>query len=323
MKQETGDENDISSVDSPKGREPPFSDFHKGVEDCINKSNGRVRNCGRSAFMHLRRAWGLFDVDKEMSALRAITAEEEAASALILALQQRRYPGADRISFRDHLHKTALTPFFEAVRKVLSVTDFAQPTIKLRPNETPPRVEVFFDMRKVGANLSEPLYAQPDEPLNFSVHNQEKGKAPIVHGFEEELREFVSGRGLNDTLAFLRREANLRNQLLYASDEGVPSIDFSEGFLRERLRRVVVLLVLAVAVRQTASHQLFVVQCLRAFLRILRKAEIEFPDECKREPRLQITVTREDEGEPTLSVRRSSNVVIGYRFLPIMHVGLT
>lgn len=311
-----------ADCDGPKSRELHLSEFQEAVEKCVGKLNGRVKNCGRSAFRHLRGAWTLFDIDKEMSAFRAITAEEEAASALILSLKQRGYPGADRISFRDHLHKTSLTPFLSAVQKVLSVTDFAQPNIRIRPEETPPRVEVVFDIRNVGANLPEPLYGQPDEPLNFLIHNQEKGKEANVHEFEEELKEIASGKGLGDILVFLRAEANFRNQILYAHDEGIPSVDFTERFLHERLRRVVVLLVLTIAVQQTKQHQLFVVQCLGAFLRMLRKAEIALPEGYERGAPFQIMVTKEQEGAPVLSVRRTSTVSLGYSFLPIMRVKL-
>lgn len=302
------------------GREPPFSEFHETVEECIGNLNGRVKSCGRSAFRHLRGAWALFELDNEMSALRAITAEEEAASALILSLQQKRYPGSGLINHRDHLHKTALTPFLNAVRKVLSVTDFAKPTLTLKPKEAPPRVEVSFDIRNMGADISEPLFVQPDEPLNFLVHNQSEDGDRSVHAFEEELKEIATGKGLDDVLDFLRSEANRRNRLLYANDEGIPSVQFQEGFLRERLRRVTVLLVLTIAVQQTKIHQLFIVQCLKAFLRMMKKAEFALPKIFEDDLAFRVQVTKEDGGEPVLSIHRKTNVNITCRFLPIIRV---
>lgn len=74
------------SDETERAVEFPFADWLLGVEDAGNRLAGRVRHCSRSAFVHLRKAWRLHGVDDEMSAFRAITAEEEAATALITDL---------------------------------------------------------------------------------------------------------------------------------------------------------------------------------------------------------------------------------------------
>jgi hypothetical protein len=258
-----------------------------------------VKHCGRSAFNHLRRAWALHGADNEMSAFRAITAEEEAASALILSLQQKRYPGAGRLNFRDHLHKAAPTPFFNAVAKVLAFMDFAKPTLRLSPDADPPHVTFFVDLSRTGLRSPEPLFAEPDEPLNFVIRMEGKDGTSGVHMFEEQLREVTQGNSLDEIVAFLRQEANRRKQLLHATDTGIPGVTFTKGFLLERLRRMAVLLTLTVAIQPTPTHQLFAVQCLKAFLRALRKMDGEPFDFGEVEPaNLGIVLHKEPDGEP-------------------------
>lgn len=314
---------DASPTGGPERREPPLTEFHRGLEECVGKLGGRVKHCGRSAFHHLRRAWALHGVDNEMSAFRAITAEEEAASALILSLQQKRYPGAGRLNFRDHLHKAALTPFFNAVAKVLALMDFAKPTLRLSPDADPPRVTFFVDMSRAGVRSPEPLFAEPDEPLNFVIRMESKDGASGVHMFEEQLREVAQGNSLDEIVAFLREEANRRNQLLYATDTGIPAATFTEGFLLERLRRVAVLLTLTVAIQQTPTHQLFAVQYLKAFLRALRKMDGEPFDFGEAEPaNLGIFIHKEPNGEPVawLGRRYAFRTTVSYQLLPVLHV---
>jgi len=50
-----------------------------------------------------------------MAAFRVITAEEEVATAIFHALVRRKYVGANQIDPRNHVHKAAVAPFFEAV----------------------------------------------------------------------------------------------------------------------------------------------------------------------------------------------------------------
>ncbi|PLU07434.1 hypothetical protein BMJ29_02810 [Sinorhizobium medicae] len=66
-----------------------------------------------------------------MSFFRAITAEEEAATALILALKQRRYPGSEKLNPWEHLHKAAVSPFLDAVGNVLAETGMPAPRLSI------------------------------------------------------------------------------------------------------------------------------------------------------------------------------------------------
>jgi hypothetical protein len=61
------------------------------------------------------------------------------------------------------------------------------------------------------------------------------------------------------------------NLLLYASDEGVPSVNFDLSFIETRLQRVVIMSGIAIAILQDEQQQLLVRQCLEAALASLPK----------------------------------------------------
>jgi hypothetical protein len=103
----------------------------------------------------------------------------------------------------------------------------------------------------------------------------------------------------------MRCEANLRNQLLYASDTGIPRVTIPQHFLEDRRQRVFRLLLLTIAVQQTPRHQLFAVQCLRAFLRLVKRIEVphfDFHAATAPVDGLNILVEQQDGAAPRTSV---------------------
>ncbi len=97
-------------------------------------------------------------VDLEMAAFRAITAEEEAASALFHSLKRRRYAGAARLSPRNHVHKNAVAPFCTAVSRVLAATEEIgmKSGLLLDKSEEPWRFRVWVNLEPI---ISRPLDA--------------------------------------------------------------------------------------------------------------------------------------------------------------------
>lgn len=85
----------------------------------IAKLPNPVRMRAQSSLEGFDRAFTLFEIDREMSSFRAITAEEEAAAALFRALQVRKYPGSDRLDLKRHDHKAALWPVLDAARMAI------------------------------------------------------------------------------------------------------------------------------------------------------------------------------------------------------------
>lgn len=260
----------MTSVPDPEGSETelPLNDQQRALEGCIGRLPGRVGQCGRNAFRHLRRAWALHGIDDDMAAFRAITAEEEAASALLRSLQDKRYPGAEALNFRDHVHKVAAMQFILAVVKVLKVGERLHPAYVLEHGASPPRIRLRLDLHASGM-APEPLWAMPDQPLNFVISRQSGPGQWSVETFAEELQALVAGRGFAKFASLVEKEANFRNEILYASDTGVPRLEIERGFILQRLRRVTALLLLTIAVSQSPSHQLLAAQCVQAFIDVL------------------------------------------------------
>lgn len=258
-----------SSAQSPAPGRPadfPFSDWQIGVEDAAGRLTGRARNCARNAFLHLRGAWHLHYLDDEMAAFRAITAEEEAATALIQALKARRYAGAERLRPWNHVHKSAFWPLVDAVNRVLVASGMPAPKVALS-RKGPPRVALKIDVAAMTGS-KEPLWGEPDHPLNFVLRAGDETE-PLLHFFEKQFAELAAERGARSLKEHVEREANLRNRLLYADDAGCPSVSFDDDMLRARALRVGILVILAIIVMQTTERQLFVTQCLEALLRVL------------------------------------------------------
>lgn len=294
----------------------PFEPVHLRIEEAIEKLKvPRVRNACRNAFNHLCKAWTQHPIDAEMSAFRAITAEEEAATAVIRALRHRNYPNSEKLSDRNHVHKSALWPFITAVSDKMVEKNVAAPTMALKVDGDP-RVELSVDIGSQ-AGLDRPLWGTPDEPFNFSMWSDRTGPFKL-HDFSEELFALASGKGTCDIEAYVKAEANARNQLLYASEKGIPSVMFGDAYLLARRRRVITLLVLTIAIMQTTVHQLFLVQCLDALLRAVQHFNGDPLDLPGIDPRVERLELREQaDGSMSLShVRPITTLSFRYTLTP-------
>lgn len=302
----------VPSADRPA--ELPIDDIGRHVEEAIEKLKPpRVRHACRNALNHLRKAWRLHPVDAEMSLFCAITAEEEAATAVIRALNIRKYPSANNLKERKHGHKTSIWPFVTAVADKMVEKNIPMPMVSLRV-EGEPRVELSIDIASQ-AGLDYPLWGTPDEPFNFSMWSDRTGPFK-PHDFSEELAALATGQGARNIAVYVSEQANLRNRLLYASDQGIPSVAFSDNLLLGRRQRVTVMLVLTIAIMQTSVHQLFLVQCLDAILRAIEGFEGDPP----KIPALDQTVPRLELAEQ-LDGRMKASIVrpsTGYGFRYVM-----
>lgn len=296
--------------DPDRPAELPLDDMHLRLEEAIEKLNPpRIRHACRNALDHLRKAWTLHPIDAEMSLFRAITAEEEAATAVIRALNVRKYPNAERLKERQHSHKAAIWRFITAIADKLAEKNIAMPTMSLRI-EGEPRIELSIDIAGQ-AGLEQKLWGTPDEPFNWTFWSDRTGPFK-PHDFSEELAALASEKGARDIEAYIADEANQRNQLLYASDQGIPSVAFADSLLIGRRQRVTVMLVVTIAILQTKMHQLFLVQCLDALLRAIARFDGDPLDM----PTLDLTVPRLELAEQADGSMKASIIrpVTGYGF---------
>ena len=100
----------------------PVSERQKSIADMIFIIKGIGRWPAYHAIRHLNMAWKIKDIDKEMALFRAITAEEESATAVFRAIQCRGYNNSGKLKPRDHLQKNALSSFIITISYKLAST---------------------------------------------------------------------------------------------------------------------------------------------------------------------------------------------------------
>jgi hypothetical protein len=222
--------------------------------------NRHSRHCLRSALHHLERADALIDIDTAMAAFRALTAEEEAATSLMLCLKERGYRNADRLKPKDHVQKNAISPFLDVLGLSFSKSIGAylgQPVLKLEGEGDERRLMIGLPI--IGR---EDEWAFPQPPLNFTVKVDGK---PL--SYRPEIEHLVATRGRKNIIEYLREQANQRNKLLYAGPHGYPrEVTVPPGFFEHRKIRVLALLRAYLLVEPYDEHLSFVQDALDAFL---------------------------------------------------------
>ena len=223
-------------------------------------------HCFRSALHHLAQAEAIRNVDPAMAIFRGITAEEEAASGVMRCLVERGYPGSELLNPHDHVHKHAVFPFMEVLGLFIGQTfstHFQNYNLHIKEEIGVTRLTLALKFELGGVSQ----LAYPIPPLNFGVRNPETD-APV--DYSHQINQLVRARGKSSIKAFLKDEANLRNQILYAGPDGYPTIaSLDESFLVRRRSRVLTMLNLYLLISPYEEHQPFVIQSLSAFTKLL------------------------------------------------------
>lgn len=234
------------------------------IATAVERSVGRGKHCARSAVRNMTRAWALKSIDPEMAAFRALTAEEEAASALLYSLKRHHYQLSEQLKPREHVQKAAVYPFFLSVESLLAkgIPPEKDPHVEFDESEPEPRLRI--KVRGFDQNgILHWIYPVP--PLHFDVRIDEQ-----ITDFSDQINELVSHRNAKTIIDFARRRANRRNQLLFAWDTGVPNIQGIDDVLTEQERITYRILTIFLLVDPYPIKQMFVGQCLHAFLKMLK-----------------------------------------------------
>lgn len=294
-------------MDTALEREPefPLTPYGEALGKAAEKLSGRPRHAALNAIRGLKRAWRIAPIDPEMAFFRAVTAEEEAATALMAALKHRQYPNASQLNFRKHTHKAGVYPFVRAIESLLAESLFPIPTVTLSYDADTPRIDIGIPSEKLGLPAGHLI--TPDEPLNALIRSgpPDAPRQNLVD-FQDQLRAIAGGHGATDIASFIEAEANLRNKLLYASDIGWTVVENVDAGLVERRRRVLVLIGLTIAIMQTSTHQLLAVQALQAYLGALDKLPkdpVDFDSAQGPEPDRQLLITRKLGEGPVAELR--------------------
>ncbi len=210
-------------------------------------------------------AWKIKDIDPEMAGFRSITAVEEATVAIFHSLKRRNYIGAEKINLRNHVHKAALRPFLIAIGNTFadSKLESLNPTIEIREEDGNAKVLLRV---LVPDGPQKGNFAYPTPPLNFNfARNDER------YHFTEELQWIVNEQNAKSITKHVKDLANRRNQLLYASKDGVPKIrELKDTFLLNFRDIVFQHLCIYLMIDPYRQKQLFVQECLESFIKVLR-----------------------------------------------------
>lgn len=198
-----------------------------------------------------------------MAIFRAITAEEEAATGLLRALQARGYADPGELRPRNHLQKAAVYPYLCAIARhtsYLRMNGIKEVRLGIPNNEDKPRLQLVLVLD--GENTG--MVTRPDPPLNLCI--REEGQ---IVDYQIYFRELLSPTGFEDIQKYLDVKRNQRNLLLYASPQGLLNAGpIKDSCLTEYKVRIMTILKAALLVWPYNEVQPFVQEAVRSFLGI-------------------------------------------------------
>lgn len=245
-----------------------LTEIQKSVELLIMDSSPPEKHYARNAIEHIKKAWDIREIDREMACFRAITGQEESVSAIFHSIKKKRYSGAAKLNPRNHVHKTAFRLFCIAVSQILvKLDEFGfEPVIVLKEKNG---IKRFLTRITIKFPDGHTKFGYPSPPLFLNIKVNDK-----LYDFSEELMNIVSEQKAADIISFVKKEANLRNKFLYASNAGIPSLTNSiDNFLITRKEEIFVNLIIFLMIDPYNEKQLFVQQALHAFLKMLNIIE--------------------------------------------------
>lgn len=222
-----------------------------------------------SSLNHFEKSRALRTIDLEMASFRAICGEEEASSAVISALNHRKYSNASHLNIKSHQHKWAIVSCMLALQEPLRpiLSEF-----QIVMDHANGRIDVKVPFSNFGVAGVEGIAFQPVEPLDL-LHSKH-GKDD-EYSFEEELQALAEGAKFLNVKAMVAAMANSRNRLLYASDSELPRSEATPEQLDARHSRAIALMVIAVMIVQSTKKLATVRQALPAVLKVIGKLPVE------------------------------------------------
>jgi hypothetical protein len=243
---------------------PTFTEEDLGIVALLDhEPEDWTRRCFDAAFIHLSLAHCLKDIDPAMALFRAITAEEEAATGLLRALQVQGYAAPGELLPKDHLQKAAVYPYLRAIAKhtsYLRMNGIKEVRFGIPRDEDKPKLQLALLLD----GTYDGLVARPIPPLNLRV--REGGEAV---NYQKYFRELISPGGFEDIRKYLNAKKNQRNLLLYASPEGLLNPGpVSNSTLLDYKIRIMTILTTALLIWPYKENQPFVQEAVRSFLEL-------------------------------------------------------
>lgn len=239
-----------------------LEDFQKEIFEFVKTRPSPGCHCAVNSFFHLKKAWKIREIDPEMAYFRCGCAEEETASTIFQSLKRLRYRNADKLNFRNHVHKLAVEPFIWAVNKAATPFHEMGCTPEVTITEENGKKVIFW-------SFIHPETKQRVKPIPpFNLVSKIDG---IVYDFSHHTNLLKEIGNAKEVIDYLRKGPNNRNLFLYAASNGIRQIDksFVTTFIKEQYSNVTKLLIIYLLIDTYPEHQSFVQQCLNAFIKML------------------------------------------------------
>lgn len=241
------------------------------IFEMINETSNSSRIRFKSALHHIQKAWKIRTTDLEMAAFRGITAEEEAASGLLMALVNRKYENVDLLKPRYHPQKMAVFPFLLLLQKEAKsfddTTNFHH-SLVLGNSQDPYRIKLRISF-PTNSDLTLDFFPEP--PLNF-YDTIDGERVPLHHLLAYQIEQLKSEQSVKAIMDYIRKRVDERNKILYTSDVKIPSITrLSDAFFMHKMQVITIIGVAYLLIEQYKEIQPFAQEALNAFLYMLNK----------------------------------------------------
>ncbi|MEQ2356444.1 hypothetical protein [Pseudoalteromonas piscicida] len=245
-----------------------LNEFQNKVLDVSSKTKGHAGYSAKSSIQHLNRAFVLAKTMPEVSAFLAITAEEEASTALFLALKSKRYSSSKKLKQRDHKHKGGVYPFLSLMGETLNILKHELPievTFRIPHDADNELLKTCMLISKSDGNNT---YLYPDPPLNL-VCVDPSGKAK---NYLRGVKDVAQEKGITSIFEHIKEVANIRNRMLYASDNAIPRVENIDELLHRHVGATLLIHMIYLFVIQNPKQNL-VQECLNVYMKIQDKLE--------------------------------------------------
>lgn len=250
----------MTPSDLPVERPEGLSEIEAVVWDLAHHAALPGRHAARGAIYHAQRAVSIRDVDPTMAVFRLLTGEEEAARAVMHAFHRRRYPNASELKWRSHLQKFAMVPYIAALQERVRQLDGSVWKVRVSPRDG---VEIYF---QVEGHTPPGKWAVPTPPLEMRVRDPGSGE---LLDLSDEVSRLLAKDGIHSFLDHVKKRAELRTAILYATDEGVPRIESLDDEAIDQFRANIFTMLTVFLLVDPYPVQTVAQQALDGFLRLM------------------------------------------------------
>lgn len=216
-----------------------------------------------NAFIHLKKAREIADIDYKMAYFRSLTAMEEISSGIMLGLKMSGYDKVSDMNHRQHYQKFL---FFNYL--LLAFTHFFRVISALKPK---------FHIEKLERKNKEKLFLSliNDETKQFyspvPPFNAYLGKRNDPSNLNENFKRSYGDNVIDELINASKNLCTQRNNLLYASQKGISNYDINfDKYLKGIEKDLNLLSCVWVTIIQF-DEQFFIHQILESFKEIMPK----------------------------------------------------